>query len=179
MNVSTRTKATVATLAATLTVLLLAGAGCAKEAANDAQVNGGQKAATNSVGTPSGKDAANPQAPNPNAPPNMPGRPPMPPGADQKPTGSGDPNDSMCNAKDGTAISLGEAKRLGKAGDCGPLLGDFEGGGSCNYLTETWWVTIIPKKGSEKAGCNPACVVNVKTKKVEINWRCTGAIPPK
>ena len=29
-----------------------------------------------------------------------------------------------------------------------------------------------------KPGCNPACVVSESTKTAEINWRCTGAVPP-
>jgi hypothetical protein len=160
-----------------VTCLLFAGAGCAKEAADDARVNGGnQPSAELPDGSSAESDNANPN--NPDLPPGMPpGMNPM--GEDIKPTGSGDPNDSMCEAKDGSSISLGEAKRLGKEGECGSLLGEFEGGGMCNYETETWWVGITPKAGMEKANCNPACVINVKTKAVEINWRCTGLIPPQ
>jgi hypothetical protein len=44
-----------------------------------------------------------------------------------------------------------------------------------NINTNTWWFDI----DSEKEGCNPACVVNEITKTAEINWRCTGALPPE
>jgi len=46
----------------------------------------------------------------------------------------------------------------------------------CNENTGTWWIDVNPFE--TKAGCNPACVVNVITKQAEINWRCTGAIVP-
>lgn len=47
----------------------------------------------------------------------------------------------------------------------------------CNEGTATWWIDFQPT--SAKQGCNPACVVNVDTKQAEINWRCTGLIPPQ
>lgn len=43
----------------------------------------------------------------------------------------------------------------------------------CNENTGTWWIDIL----TYKPGCNPACVVDVKTQQAEINWRCTGATP--
>jgi hypothetical protein len=43
---------------------------------------------------------------------------------------------------------------------------------SCNSGTGTYWIDMT----TEKEGCNPACVVNVKAKTAEINWRCTGAM---
>jgi len=43
----------------------------------------------------------------------------------------------------------------------------------CNGITGTWWIDLE----SNKANCNPACVVNVQTKEAEINWRCTGLLP--
>jgi|GEM_PF-2832088 len=45
----------------------------------------------------------------------------------------------------------------------------------CNENTNTWWIDItVP----DAEGCNPACVVNIETQIVEINWRCTGLLPP-
>jgi hypothetical protein len=41
---------------------------------------------------------------------------------------------------------------------------------TCNSYTGTYWIDMTTKK----AGCSPGCVVNVKTGKAEINWRCTG-----
>ncbi|MFH1787752.1 MAG: BPTI/Kunitz domain-containing protein, partial [Candidatus Altiarchaeota archaeon] len=43
-----------------------------------------------------------------------------------------------------------------------------------NEYTKTWWIDL----DLEKPGCNPACVVDEKTQTAEINWRCTGVIPP-
>lgn len=44
----------------------------------------------------------------------------------------------------------------------------------CNAGTATWWFDLVPYE--EKPGCNPACVVDLKTKTAEVNWRCTGLI---
>jgi hypothetical protein len=45
-----------------------------------------------------------------------------------------------------------------------------------NDYTNTWWIDLEPFQ--EKQGCNPACVVNEATGTAEINWRCTGLLPP-
>jgi len=42
----------------------------------------------------------------------------------------------------------------------------------CNEITGTAWFTL--NLYEPKEGCNPACVVNVDTRKAEINWMCTG-----
>lgn len=44
----------------------------------------------------------------------------------------------------------------------------------CNQITGTWWIDLAV----EKQGCAPACVVDVVAKKAEVNWRCTGLLPP-
>ncbi|HOX29733.1 MAG TPA: hypothetical protein P5080_00140 [Candidatus Paceibacterota bacterium] len=54
--------------------------------------------------------------------------------------------------------------------------GEALGPGTYNENTHTWWFDA--NLNTVKEGCNPACVVDEKTKTVEINWRCTGAIPP-
>ncbi|RLI97599.1 MAG: hypothetical protein DRO99_02785 [Candidatus Aenigmatarchaeota archaeon] len=46
-----------------------------------------------------------------------------------------------------------------------------------NEYTGTWWIEMEPVP--DKPNCNPACVVDVQTLEAEINWRCTGAIPPE
>jgi len=43
-----------------------------------------------------------------------------------------------------------------------------------NNTTKTWWIGL----NIEKEGCAPACVVDEATETAEINWRCTGLIPP-
>ena len=45
-----------------------------------------------------------------------------------------------------------------------------------NEATFTWWIDLDMKEEFKIQGCNPACVVNVKTKEANINWRCTGVI---
>jgi hypothetical protein len=44
----------------------------------------------------------------------------------------------------------------------------------CNENSGTWWIDMA----ADKPGCNPACVVGVKSGAAEINWRCTGVLPP-
>ena len=68
-------------------------------------------------------------------------------------------------------MSLSEAKKIARNSECtkeGSLKEEY----FCNENTGTWWIDL----DIEKEGCNPACVVNVSTKKAEINWRCTGLI---
>jgi len=49
--------------------------------------------------------------------------------------------------------------------------------GSYNSETKTWWFDA--NLNATRPGCNPACVVDAMTKNAEINWRCTGLIPPQ
>jgi hypothetical protein len=42
----------------------------------------------------------------------------------------------------------------------------------CNEGTGTYWIDLSTKK----EGCSPACVVDVKARTAEINWRCTGLV---
>lgn len=48
-----------------------------------------------------------------------------------------------------------------------------------NDSTKTWWIDLERMPELEKDGCNPACVVSEETETAEVNWRCTGAIPPE
>ena len=48
--------------------------------------------------------------------------------------------------------------------------------GSYNENSKTWWFDA--NLNATKPGCTPACVVSEETKTAEINWRCTGLIPP-
>lgn len=69
-------------------------------------------------------------------------------------------------------MTLDEALRLSKpCTDQGILMETH----MCNSGTNTWWIDL--KTFDEKKGCNPACVINLQTKSVEINWRCTGLLP--
>lgn len=72
----------------------------------------------------------------------------------------------------GEKMSLFEAREIAQNSEC-TKEGDFKETHFCNEDTGTWWIDL----DIEKEGCNPACVINVATKKAEINWRCTGLIP--
>jgi hypothetical protein len=67
-------------------------------------------------------------------------------------------------------MSLAEAKQIALASECSE--GALKDTHMCNADTGTWWIDL----DIEKEGCNPACVVNVKTKQAEINWRCMGVV---
>jgi len=54
--------------------------------------------------------------------------------------------------------------------------GEALSSGSYNEITKTWWFDA--NLNATREGCNPACVVSEETKTAEINWRCTGLIPP-
>jgi hypothetical protein len=74
----------------------------------------------------------------------------------------------------GTKMSLSEARKIAANSEFGNL-GTLKDTYSCNEGTSTWWIDMKPT--IEKPGCSPAYVVNINTEAVEINWRCTGAIP--
>ncbi|ODS39279.1 MAG: hypothetical protein A7316_05940 [Candidatus Altiarchaeales archaeon WOR_SM1_86-2] len=76
-------------------------------------------------------------------------------------------NGSSCSG-----MGLGEAKQIAVNSECGDRLKDTY---TCNNHTGTWWIDL----DIEEPGCNPACVVNAVTGEAEINWRCTGALPPE
>lgn len=73
------------------------------------------------------------------------------------------------------SITLDEAKAIAEASSCrdeGNLTDDAP---TYNNVTHTWWFDM----DIVKEGCAPACVVDEATKTAEINWRCTGLIPPE
>jgi len=82
----------------------------------------------------------------------------------------------LCVKKDTNyQLTFDEAEEIAKNSEClqeGKLKETY----FCNEYTGTWWLDLNVEK---KPGCNPACVINVETKKAEINWRCTGLIPEK
>jgi len=67
-------------------------------------------------------------------------------------------------------LTISDAKKLAERGECGA---EFKETYVCNNVTGTYWIDLDIKK----KGCNPACVVDIETREVEINWRCTGANP--
>jgi hypothetical protein len=68
-------------------------------------------------------------------------------------------------------ISLEEARLIAQTSEC-TAEGSLTDEASYNENSMTWWLGL----DLEKQGCNPACVVDVKTLTAEINWRCTGLI---
>ena len=46
-----------------------------------------------------------------------------------------------------------------------------------NPETRTWWINMKMKPEFAKNGCSPACVIYEDEDKVELNWRCAGAVP--
>ncbi len=85
------------------------------------------------------------------------------------------PKDSEeCIRKDsGEHMNLGEARQIALASECAEEA-NLTDRYLCNSYTGTWWIDLEIKK----EGCSPACVINVATKTAEINWRCTGVLPP-
>jgi hypothetical protein len=80
----------------------------------------------------------------------------------------------ICKALTGESMNIYDAQRAFDASQCG-LEGSAKDNHFCNETTGTWWIDIQ----AYRKGCNPACVIDVKTKKAEVNWRCTGLIPPQ
>ena len=81
-------------------------------------------------------------------------------------------NDALCDDGLGNEMSYSRAKEIATGTCKNGTLEDFH---YCNNVTGTWWIDFSPDEPKE--GCNPACVVNVKSGEAEINWRCTGLIP--
>ena len=80
----------------------------------------------------------------------------------------------VCTDKQiGGQMSYDEALRIAENSECTEL-GRLKDTHFCNENTGTWWIDMEV----DKPGCMPACVVNVNDKSAEINWRCTGALPP-
>jgi len=74
-----------------------------------------------------------------------------------------------------TALSEDEARAI--AEESCIKGGEALAAGSYNEITKTWWFDA--NLNATREGCNPACVVSDETKTAEINWRCTGLIPPE
>lgn len=71
------------------------------------------------------------------------------------------------------AMSEAQAREIAASSECGEA-GALKETSVYNDWTATWWIDL----DVEQEGCNPACVVDVRTGRAEINWRCTGALPP-
>jgi len=80
----------------------------------------------------------------------------------------------LCVKSDtGEKMEFLEAEEIALESECveeGNLADEY----FCNESTGTWWIDL----DIQREGCAPACVINISTKKAEINWRCTGLITP-
>jgi serpin B len=81
--------------------------------------------------------------------------------------------EACVDANTGASMTLEEATRIAIESECGQK-GTLTESYFCNENTGTWWIDLE----IDQPGCAPACVVDVNTGAAEINWRCTGAIPP-
>lgn len=81
--------------------------------------------------------------------------------------------EEICKSANGKEMTLSDAKEVANRKCLG---GKLKGTYFCNPNSRTWWLDFSAYEPEE--GCNPACVVNVETKDAEINWRCTGLLPP-
>lgn len=71
-------------------------------------------------------------------------------------------------------LTLEQAREIAQNSDC-MLEGNLTIEKMYNDATNTWWFGM----DIEKEGCDPACVVDENTESAQINWRCTGVIPPE
>ena len=79
--------------------------------------------------------------------------------------------------KDTERLTFLKAMDIARSSECvekGKLTDNY----MYNENTRTWWIDLDMKPEFENELCNPACVIFEETKAVEINWRCTGALPP-
>lgn len=78
----------------------------------------------------------------------------------------------------GSVMTLDEATAIAENSECVEQ-GALAGNEAYNEYTDTWWIDLEMKPEFAKDYCNPACVISEYTKTAEINWRCTGALPPE
>jgi hypothetical protein len=79
-----------------------------------------------------------------------------------------------CSDKNtGAKLSYQEAVEIAQNSECLEQ-GQLKETRVCNEGTGTWWIDL----DIDKPGCMPACVINLSDRAAEINWRCTGVLPP-
>jgi putative hemolysin len=102
------------------------------------------------------------------APPSTPAPSATPPKA---PAPSATPQSAP--SQNATPMSLADAKQIASQSTC-MQSGTLKDTAVYNPNSNTWWIDMA----ADKPNCNPACVVDVNSKTAEVNWRCTGAVPP-
>ncbi len=71
------------------------------------------------------------------------------------------------------AMTIGEATAIAQKSAC-MQTGSLTNVSVYNNATKTWWIDL----DTVKAGCSPACVVYESNRSADVNFRCTGLIPP-
>ena len=74
----------------------------------------------------------------------------------------------------GASLSTSQAMAIANSSPVCMAVGSLAGSYIYNNLTMTWWFDL----NAVKVGCSPACVVYDANQSTEVNWRCTGAVPP-
>jgi len=75
-------------------------------------------------------------------------------------------------------LTIQQAIALAQGTECTEK-GSLEDDYSYNENSKTWWIGLDMNPEYENELCNPACVVSEDDSSVEINWRCTGLLPPE
>lgn len=75
-------------------------------------------------------------------------------------------------------MNIEEAEAIAENSECTEK-GTLTGASFYNENTKTFWLDLEMRPEFENELCNPACVVDEVEKTAEINWRCTGALPPE
>jgi predicted RNA-binding Zn ribbon-like protein len=93
------------------------------------------------------------------------------------------PADECENSQTRARMAYRDALAIAGESECGQI-GQAKQTRICNSNSGTWWIDWDVRDDAWtdpglKGMCNPACVVNVGTREAEINWRCTGALPPQ
>lgn len=83
-------------------------------------------------------------------------------------------DEDCLDADTGAKLSYEEAVDVAQGSECVEE-GQLKETSFCNESTGTWWIDL----DIDKPGCAPACVVSVSDRTAEINWRCTGLVPPQ
>lgn len=75
-------------------------------------------------------------------------------------------------------LTIQEAKAKAKGTECTEKGSLREDSYTYNENSRTWWIDLDMKPEHANPLCSPACVISEDDDTVEINWRCTGALPP-
>jgi len=80
------------------------------------------------------------------------------------------PSEGNCTA----AMTMDDAKAIAQASSGCMAVGNLTPDYTHNDVTKTWWFDL----DTVKPGCAPACVVYEDNGTADVNWRCTGLVPP-